>query len=123
MRTASVFIAALLLINIVHGQQPAGGQRAPTPDLPSLPYKLVEWPAAPTTASGVPGAWNFIQVASVAVTPRGTVLALHRGAHPLMEFDSNGTFIRSRGDGLFSEGKVAAIPEAFWRDDRSRYSA
>jgi len=127
MRTKSdrtlVFIAALLLINVVRGQQPAGGQRASTPDLPGLPYKLVEWPVAPTTASGVPGAWNFIQVASVAVTPRGTVLVLHRGAHPLMEFDSNGTFVRSRGDGLFSEGKVAAIPEAFWRDDRSRYSA
>jgi len=88
-----------------------------------LPYRLVEWPAPPTTAAGVPGAWNFIQVASVAVTPRGTVLVLHRGAHPLMEFDSGGKFLRSWGDGMFSEGRVAAIPQASWSPDRSHYSA
>jgi DNA-binding beta-propeller fold protein YncE len=71
----------------------------------------------------VPGAWNFIQVASVAVTPQGSILVLHRGAHPLMEFESSGKFVRSRGDGLFSEGKVAAIPQAHWTDDKSHYSA
>jgi len=88
-----------------------------------LPYKPAEWPAPPTSAAGVPSAWNFIQVASVAITPRGTILVLHRGAHPLMEFDSRGTFVRSWGDGMFSEGKVAAIPEAFWTADKSHYSA
>jgi DNA-binding beta-propeller fold protein YncE len=88
-----------------------------------LPNKPVEWPTPATSAAGVPSAWNFIQVASVAVTPRGTVLVLHRGAHPLMEFDSRGTFVRSWGDGMFSEGKVAAIPEAFWTADKSHYSA
>jgi DNA-binding beta-propeller fold protein YncE len=88
-----------------------------------LPYKPVEWPAPPTSAAGVPSAWNFIQVASVAITPRGTILVLHRGAHPLMEFDSSGTFVRSWGDGVISEGKVAAIPEAYWTADKSHYSA
>jgi DNA-binding beta-propeller fold protein YncE len=103
----------------------AGGQRggANTPSIANLPYRLVDWPAAPTTAAGVPGVWNFIQVASVAITPRGTVLVLHRGAHPLMEFESSGKFIRSWGDGLFSEGKVAAIPEGHWTPGRSHYSA
>jgi DNA-binding beta-propeller fold protein YncE len=89
----------------------------------TLPYKQVEWPTPPTSAAGVPGAWNFIQAASVAVTPRGTVLVLHRGAHPLIEFESSGKFVRSWGDGLFSEGKVAAIPEKFWTADKSHYSA
>jgi hypothetical protein len=84
----------------------------------------VEWPTPPTGAAGVPGAWNFIQVSSVAVTARGTVLVLHRGAHPILEFDSKGTLLRSSwGDGLFSEGKVAAIPQVHWTDDTSHYSA
>src|SRR5207249_6693394 len=88
-----------------------------------LPYKQVEWPAPPTSAAGVPGAWNFIQVASVAVTPRGTILVLHRGAHPIIEFETGGALVRSWGDGLFSEGKVAAIAESYWTADKSHYSA
>jgi DNA-binding beta-propeller fold protein YncE len=86
-------------------------------------YKLVEWPALLNSAAGVPAAWNFIQVASVAVTGRGSVLVLHRGAHPIMEFETNGKFVRSWGDGMFSEGKVAAIPETHWTADKSHYSA
>jgi len=62
-------------------------------------------------------------VSSVAVTARGTILVLHRGAHPILEFDSKGTLLRSWGDGLFSEGKVAAIPQTHWTDDKSHYSA
>jgi len=92
-------------------------------DMPALPYKLMEWPTPPTSAAGAPSAWNFIQVSSVAVTPRGTVLVFHRGAHPIMEFESGGKFLRSWGDGMFSEGKVAAIPEKFWTADKSHYSA
>jgi DNA-binding beta-propeller fold protein YncE len=92
-------------------------------DTPILPYKLVEWPALLNSAAGVPALWNFIQVASVAVTARGSVLVLHRGAHPIMEFDTNGKFVRSWGDGMFSEGKVAAVPEAHWTADKSHYSA
>ena len=107
--------------------EPASGEQAgrgdAAPDIAALPHKLVEWPTAPTSAAGVPGAWNFIQVSSVAVTARGTLLVLHRGAHPILEFDSQGTLLRSWGDGLFSEGKVAAIPQVHWTDDKSHYSA
>jgi DNA-binding beta-propeller fold protein YncE len=89
-----------------------------------LSYKLVEWPVPPTSVAGSPvGPWNFIQVASVAVTPRGGILVLHRGAYPIMEFESGGSLVRSWGDGLFSEGKVGGIPQAAWADDKSRYSA
>jgi len=102
------------------GQAGRGGAAA---EIPSLPYRLVEWPTPPISAAGVPGAWNFIQVSSVAITARGTVLVLHRGAHPIMEFDGNGRFVRSWGDGMFSEGKVAAIPQANWTEDKSHYSA
>jgi DNA-binding beta-propeller fold protein YncE len=114
-------IAALVvaIAAAASAQAPSG----PAANAPVLPHKLVEWPVPPTSAAGVPGAWNFIQVASVAITPRGTVLVLHRGAHPVMEFDSAGKLLRTWGDGFFSEGKVAAIPEAHWTPDKSHYSA
>jgi hypothetical protein len=101
------------------GAQPAGNGS----DIPTLPYKLVDWPNPPATAAGPPGAWNFIQVASVASTERGNILLLHRGAFPIMEFDSAGKLLRSGGEGLFSEGKVGGVPQTFWGPDRSRYSA
>jgi hypothetical protein len=100
-----------------------GGRGNADAEIPILPYKLVDWPTPPTSAAGVPGTWNFIQVASVAITTRGSILVLHRGAHPMMEFESNGKFVRSWGDGTFSEGKVGALPQAQWTDDKSHYSA
>jgi hypothetical protein len=120
----SVVIAGWL--GVTMGQQPAapGGRGSAAADSAVLPYKLVEWPTPVNSAAGVPaGPWNFIQVASVAITRRGGILVLHRGAHPIMEFESNGKFVRSWGDGLFSEGKVGAIPEAHWTGDKSHYSA
>jgi len=75
------------------------------------------------TAAGVPGAWNLIQVASVSITQQGTILVLHRGASPVLEFASDGTLVRAWGDGMFSEGKVAGIPESYWTSDKSHYSA
>src|SRR5215207_3117457 len=86
-------------------------------------YTLVEWPAPAVSAAGFAAPWNLIQASSVAIGPRGTVLVLHRGAHPVLEFDSAGAFLRSWGDGLISEGKVAGIPKNDWGPDRSRYSA
>ena len=59
----------------------------------------------------------------MAIGPKGTVLVLHRGAHPVLEFDAAGKLIRSWGDGLISEGKVAGIPKENFGPDRSRYSA
>lgn len=117
---AALFLTGAFVVAAGGQQRGRGNANA---DIANLPYKLVEWPTPPTTAAGVPGAWNFIQVASVAISPRGTVLVLHRGAHPLMEFESSGKFLRSWGDGLFSEGKVAGIPETFWTAEKSHYSA
>jgi len=122
-RTGSL---ALCLLALAAGHpagalQPArGGAASP---IANLPHRLVEWPVPPTSAAGVPSPWNFIQVSSVAITSRGTVLVLHRGAHPVLEFNRDGTLIRSWGDGLFSEGKVAGIAEKYWTPDKSHYSA
>jgi sugar (pentulose or hexulose) kinase len=65
-------------------------------------YKEVpDWLAQVLNAAGTPGGpWNFIQVSGVAVDAQGHVLVLHRGAHPILEFESNGKFVRSWGDGM-----------------------
>lgn len=101
-----------------NGQGRAGG----TVKEATLPYKLVEFPTPATSAAGLPTAWSLIQVSAVAISAKGNVLVLHRGAHPILEFEPSGKFVRSWGDGLFSEGKVAAIPQSAWAPDRSRYS-
>ena len=126
MQICRMTFLAVCVLGIATAERAGGGQAGrggAAAAIPSLPYKLVEWPTPPISAAGVPGAWNFIQVSSVALTPRGTILVLHRGAHPIMEFESNGRLVRSWGDGMFSEGKVAAIPEAHWTADKSHYSA
>jgi len=117
---AVCLIGAALTVH-VEGQRAGGRGAAGGP--PALPYKLVEWPTPLTSAAGLPAAWNFIQVSSAAVTQRGTILVLHRGAFPVLEFEPGGKLIRAWGDGMFSEGKVAAIPQMSWTPDKSHYSA
>src|SRR5262249_44804673 len=93
-------------------------------DLPDQGYKLVpDWPTPPRNAAGSPGAWNFIQVSGVAVDSRGHVLVLHRGAHPILEFESSGKLVRTWGDGLSSEGKVGAVAPRDRAPGASGYSA
>ncbi len=96
----------------------AVGQQGAAPGLGSqeqgsqeMAYQEVTpWPTPAITAAGTPaGPWNFGQVAAVATTKSGNILVLHSGAHPIMEFSSGGTFVRSWGDGLISEGKVVQI--------------
>ena len=94
---------------------------------PAAPhYRLVEeWPKQVKSAAGTPaGPWNFIQVSGIAVRPgSGRVIVLHRGANPVLEFDLDGNFLRSWGDGLFSFGKVVAIAPADRVPGGSGYSA
>src|SRR6266571_5221040 len=117
---ALALVISSCIVAATGAQTDRGGAAA---DIPSLPYKLIDWPTRLTSAAGAPADWNFIQAASAAITQRGSILVLHRGAHPLIEFENGGTFVRSWGDGMFSEGKVAAIPQALWTADKSRYSA
>ena len=103
------YLSLLMLgfISVALCQQ--GGVRASS--VPVLNYKLVGWPTQANSAAGFPaGPWNFIQVASVATTAAGNILVLHRGAHPIMEFEPGGKFVRSWGDGMISEGKVMRLP-------------
>jgi len=123
MRRCDSGVIVFLVIGAAFGQQAKTPQKGS--DLSILPgYHLVEWPTPATSAAGFPaGPWNFIQVTAAALSSRGNIMLLHRGAHPVMEFEPGGKFVSSWGDGMFSEGKVAAIPQASWSPDRSHYSA
>jgi len=91
---------------------------------PGTNYKLVDWPTQARSAAGTPaGPWNLIQAPAVAVTKSGNILVLHRGAHPILEFEPGGKFVRSWGDGLFSEGKVVSVAPNDRRPGWSGYSA
>ncbi len=122
MRRSRMSLIALAFVTVAvaagGAQSRAGGAAADASG-----YKLVEWPIPATSAAGFPAPWNLIQASSVAITAKGTVLVLHRGAHPILEFDTSGKLLRSWGDGLISEGKVAGIPQSNWAADRSHYSA
>src|SRR5687768_4911741 len=118
-----LLVGGLVVAGVSEGTMGAQERAGGPASIPAATYKLVEWPAPAKSAAGFAAPWNLIQASSVAVTPKGTVLVLHRGAHPVLEFDSSGKLIRSWGDGMISEGKVAGIPKENWAPDRSRYSA
>src|SRR5580765_6232958 len=63
---------------------------------PALDYVAVANPLP------VPAGTNIGAAASVAFDSRGHLIVLSRGAQPLTEFDADGKFIRSLGDGLFT---------------------
>ena len=62
---------------------------------PDLGYKLV-----PDFLS-LPAGANFVEVSGIALNSKGHIFVFNRGPKPLMEFDGNGTFIRTLGDGIF----------------------
>lgn len=49
----------------------------------------------------LPKGWFLGEVATVEVKEDGGLLLFNRGAHPLLEFDSDGAFVREFGQGLF----------------------
>lgn len=72
-------------------------------------YEEVPWPKPALTAVDSPSPWHWGEVVGVATTVSGNILLLHRGAYPIMEFDSAGNFRRAWGNGLISEGKVTLV--------------
>ncbi len=93
-------------------------------EAPTLAYRAVEpWPLPATSAIGAPGPWNFGQVSGVAINSNGNVLVLHRGAHPILEFESTGKFVRSWGDELISDGKAFTLAPEDQVEGRTIHSA
>ena len=123
MRLRRFVLLAFTLSIPPSGSLPALQNSAPTPP-PWATKRCRNGQLQVLNAAGTPGGpWNFIQVSGVAVDAQGHILVLHRGAHPIMEFESNGKFVRAWGDGMFSEGKIGAIAQADRVPGHALYSA
>lgn len=68
---------------------------------PVLPLKAVPgWPH-------LPAGWHFGETAAVAVDARQHTYVVHRGEHPIIEFDERGAFVRALGESLFDRAHSA----------------
>ena len=113
------FLIRLLVFGIVLTGPSAFAQRPSDPALlvpqtaPPLDYVAVANPLP------VPADIKMGAAASVAFDSRGHMLVLSRGAQPLTEFDADGKFIRSFGEGLFTRSHGLRIDAAgnIWATD------
>jgi hypothetical protein len=80
---------SLLAVALVKAQ---GGSGSAAP-IAQLPFYLVEnfFHYPPNSIVG--------RVSGIAVGPTGNIFALNRGYHPMLEFKSDGSFVRSWGEG------------------------
>jgi DNA-binding beta-propeller fold protein YncE len=82
---------SLVIVALMRAQSGAGAGAASA--VPQLPFHLVEnffhYPAHSVVG----------RMSGIAVSPTGNILALNRGYHPVLEFKSDGTFVRSWGEG------------------------
>jgi len=108
-------IVAFVLIGITlcapaFTQQPP---LAPNAEIPVVHYKAVpEWPQQAKGDKGTPvGAWNFTQVASVAVRRNGNILVLHRNIDPILEFTPVGALVRAWDQVHFNPGRVMFVAQ------------
>jgi DNA-binding beta-propeller fold protein YncE len=87
---ASAVLAAALAMFLVSTIR---AQDAPARAIATLPFRLVEnffhYPAFSVIG----------RLSGVAVAPNGHVVALNRGYHPVLEFNADGTFVRTWGEG------------------------
>ena len=89
-----VFAAALTLVNNAPtAAQNREGMQGDAAMAPQLPLRLVE------NFFHYPATYVMGEVIGVAVNSKGHVFLLNRGYHPLLEFDAEGAFIRSMGEG------------------------
>jgi len=62
----------------------------------------------------VPHGWSFGEVAGVATDSRSRVYVFSRSEHPMMVFDSDGAFVASWGEGVFTKAhNVRVSPDGY----------
>lgn len=82
---------------------------------PSIPPQTITGPALDVVALEqsdaieLPAGFELGQVASVAIDAKGNLYVLNRGDEALLEFEEDGTFVRSFGDGLFERAHSLTI--------------
>ena len=78
-----------------------GGLAAAQDGPPQIPFKVVE------NFLKLPDNITMAEVVGVAVDSKGRIVVLHRGKQPILEFNPDGSFVRSIGEGLPFEGPHA----------------
>jgi sugar lactone lactonase YvrE len=92
----SAIVVAALWASTALAQRPTNPALLVPQEAPPLDYVAVADPLP------VPSTVNMGASSDVAFDSKGHLYVLSRGAQPLTEFDENGKFIRSFGDGLFT---------------------
>jgi DNA-binding beta-propeller fold protein YncE len=88
-----IVIAAVLATGLA---SEALAQERPAP--PQIPFRVVE------NFLKLPPTITMAEVVGVDVDSKGQVYVLHRGKQPILEFNPDGSFVRSIGEGLPIEG-------------------
>jgi len=72
----------------------------------------------------LPEGWSLKEVAAVATDSQDRVYAFNRGAHPMVVFDRDGTFLAAWGEGLFTRAHGLHIgpDDALWCTDDGDHS-
>ena len=101
-------IGIALLLQALTAPDPAQMERAPDLGYTPVPHSL-----------SLPDGLTLGAPSSVAIRPDGHVLVFNRGAHPLLEFDKSGTFVRSLGEGRYARphGMRIAADNTIWTTD------
>jgi len=86
-----MLLLVTLLLQALSGPDPAQMEKAPELAYAAVPHGLQ-----------LPEGVAFGAPSSVATTSDGHLWVFNRGAHPLIEFDRQGRFVRSLGEGLYS---------------------
>ena len=104
---------AIVLASVAFGQRPSNPALLIPQEAPLMDYAAVADPLP------VPSSVNMGASSSVAFDSKGHLYVLSRGAQPITEFDENGKFIRSFGEGLFtrSHGLRIAKDGNLWVTD------
>lgn len=107
-----VFVVALLL-QVLSAPDPA--QMEPVPDLGYVPVPH---------ALGLPEGMDWGAPSSVAMSGSGHLVVFTRGAHPLVEFDRDGRFVRSMGEGRYTRphGLRIDADDNIWTTDVSGHT-
>ena len=114
---ATIAFATLLACTPCFAQRPSNPALLIPQNAPSLDY------AAVADSVTLPAGVTMGAPASVAFDSKGHLFVLNRGPQPLMEFDGNGKFIRTFGEGLFTRSHGLRIDkdDNIWATDVSAH--
>src|SRR6516162_5583474 len=119
MKIAAVVFGVLITVTLLFAQRPSDPALLIPQTAPELDYMSVPDPFTFPAGTSLAGA-----AASVAFDSKGHVWVLTRGNPSIYEFDNNGKFIRSFGEGLFTRSHGLRIDSEgnIWATDVSAHT-